>query len=67
MAKVKAKPKAATTRKKTGTRTFTDVFEASVDANIENFIAEIGNGSIVEGNTVVEEGFRVSKTVEYTE
>tara|TARA_B100000749_G_C18432166_1_gene468408 strand:+ start:130 stop:321 length:192 start_codon:yes stop_codon:yes gene_type:complete len=62
-----AKAKAPTTRKKKLTKTFNDVFEASVDANIENFIAEIGNGSIVEGNTVVEEGFRVSKTVEYTE
>lgn len=62
-----AKAKATKTRKKKLTQTFNDVFEASVDANIENFIAEKGNGSIVEDDTIVEEGFRVSKTVEYTE
>ena len=62
-----AKAKATKTRKKKLTQTFNDVFEASVDGNIENFIAEKGNGSVVEDDTIVEEGFRVSKTVEYTE
>ena len=62
-----AKAKATKTRKKKLTQTFNDVFEASVDANIENFIAEKGYGSVVEDDTIVEEGFRVSKTVEYTE
>ena len=62
-----AKAKATKTRKKKLTQTFNDVFEASVDANIENFIAEKGKGSVVEDDTIVEEGFRVSKTVEYTE
>ena len=62
-----AKAKATKTGKKKLTQTFNGVFEASVDANIENFIAEKGSGSIVENDTIVEEGFRVSKTVEYTE
>ena len=47
-----AKAKATKTRKKKLTQTFNDVFEASVDANIENFIAEKGNGSVVEDDTI---------------
>ena len=61
-----AKAKATPTKKKKLTQTFTGVFEASVDANNENFIADQGNGSVVENDSVVEEGFKVSKTVEYT-